>query len=190
MTEIDTWQTPFLQGLMAPVFDERDDRDLEVVGEIPAGLRGMFVRTGPNPQFAPLGAYHPFDGDGMLHAVYLEDGKARYRNRFVESKGLLAERARGHACYGGMSNFQFPDPDVMEEGGMMKNTANTATVRHAGRYFTLLESGAPTEFDRDLNTLGEHDYDTERPEIDVADGERLERLGPRYGGCRPDLTKE
>ncbi|HQY86702.1 MAG: carotenoid oxygenase family protein [Ilumatobacteraceae bacterium] len=182
MTEIDTWQTPFLQGLMAPVFDERDDRDLEVVGEIPAGLRGMFVRTGPNPQFAPLGAYHPFDGDGMLHAVYLEDGKARYRNRFVESKGLLAERARGHACYGGMSNFQFPDPDVMEEGGMMKNTANTATVRHAGRYFTLLESGAPTEFDRDLNTLGEHDYDTERPEIDVADGERLERLGPRYGG--------
>ena len=28
MTEIDTWQTPFLQGLMAPVFDERDDRDL------------------------------------------------------------------------------------------------------------------------------------------------------------------
>lgn len=177
MTEIDTWQTPFLQGLMAPVFDERDDRDLEVVGEIPAGLRGMFVRTGPNPQFAPLGAYHPFDGDGMLHAVYLEDGKARYRNRFVESKGLLAERARGHACYGGMSNFQFPDPDVMEEGGMMKNTANTATVRHAGRYFTLLESGAPTEFDRDLNTLGEHDYDTERPEIDVADGERLNGSG-------------
>ena len=91
----DTWQTPFLQGLLAPVFDERDDRDLEVIGEIPAGLRGMFVRTGPNPQFAPLGAYHPFDGDGMVHAVYLEDGTARYRNRWVESKGLLAERARG-----------------------------------------------------------------------------------------------
>ena len=85
MTTIDTWDTPFLQGLLAPVADERDDRDLKVIGEIPAALRGMFVRTGPNPQFAPMGAYHPFDGDGMLHAVYLEDGKARYRNRYIES---------------------------------------------------------------------------------------------------------
>ena len=119
----------------------------------------MFVRTGPNPQFAPLGAYHPFDGDGMLHAVYLQDGRARYRNRWIESKGLLAERARGHACYGGMSNFQFPADDVLAEGGLLKNTGNTATVRHAGRYFALLEAGPPTEFDRDLTTIGEYTYD-------------------------------
>ena len=180
MTQIDTWQTPFLQGLMAPVSDERDDRDLEVIGEIPSALRGMFVRTGPNQQFAPMGAYHPFDGDGMLHAVYLEDGKARYRNRWVESKALLAERARGRACYGGMSNFQFPEPDVMEEAGMMKNTANTATVRHAGRYFTMVESCAPTEFDRDLDTLGEHDFNgllqgpfTAHPKVDPVTGDML-----------------
>ena len=25
ITETDTWQSPFLQGLMAPVVDERDD---------------------------------------------------------------------------------------------------------------------------------------------------------------------
>jgi carotenoid cleavage dioxygenase len=180
MTQTDTWQTPFLQGLMAPVHDERDDRDLEVWGEIPAALHGMFVRTGPNQQFAPLGAYHPFDGDGMLHAVYLEDGKARYRNRWVESRGLLAERARGRACYGGMSNFQFPDRDVMEEGGMLKNTANTATVRHAGRYFTMLEAAPPTEFDHELNTLGEHDFGgrlrgpmTAHPKVDPVTGEML-----------------
>ena len=97
--------------------DERDDRDLEVIGEIPAGLRGIFVRNGPNPQFAPLGRYHPFDGDGMVHAVYFEDGRARYRNRWVESKGLLAERKRGHSCYGGLGEFRLPDPDVAEEGG-------------------------------------------------------------------------
>ena len=138
ITDSDTWNTPFLHGVLAPVFEERDDQALEVVGEIPAVLDGMFVRTGPNPQFAPLGAYHPFDGDGMLHAVYLQDGTARYRNRWIESKGLLAERARGEACYGGMSNFQLPPDDVMAEGGLLKNTANTATVRHAGRYFSLL----------------------------------------------------
>jgi carotenoid cleavage dioxygenase-like enzyme len=178
MTQIDTWQTPFLQGLMAPVREERDNADLRVIGEIPAGLRGMFVRTGPNQEFAPLGAYHPFDGDGMLHAVYLEDGRARYRNRWIESKGLLAERARGRACYGGMSNFMFPADDVLAEGGMMKNTANTAMVRHAGRYFSLLEAGAPTEFDRDLNTLGECDFGgrlqgpmTAHPKVDPVSGE-------------------
>ena len=83
MTTIDTWDTPFLQGLMRPVFEERDDADLTVIGEIPKALNGMFVRTGPNPQFAPMGAYHPFDGDGMLHAVYIDNGTARYRNRFI-----------------------------------------------------------------------------------------------------------
>ncbi|MEQ1700945.1 MAG: carotenoid oxygenase family protein [Ilumatobacteraceae bacterium] len=180
MTDLDTWQTPFLQGLMAPVSDERDDRDLAVIGEIPSALRGMFVRTGPNPQFAPMGAYHPFDGDGMLHAVYLEDGAARYRNRFIESRGLLAERARGRACYGGMSNFRFPEPDVLAEGGMLKNTANTATVRHAGRYLSMLEACPPTEFDRDLNTLGEHDFGgllqgpmTAHPKVDPVTGDML-----------------
>ena len=180
MTQIDTWQSPFLQGLMAPVVDERDDDDLAVIGEIPPGLQGMFVRTGPNQQFAPLGAYHPFDGDGMLHAVYLADGKARYRNRWIESKGLLAERARGHACYGGMSNFQFPEPEVVKEAGMLKNTANTAMVRHAGRMFSMLEAGPPTEFDRQLRTLGEWDFAgrlhgpmTAHPKVDAVTGDML-----------------
>lgn len=180
MTAIDTWDTPFLQGLMRPVLDERDDHDLTVIGEIPPALRGMFVRTGPNPQFAPMGAYHPFDGDGMLHAVYLEDGTARYRNRFIESKGLLAERRRGRACFGGMSNFQFPDRDVVAEAGVLKNTANTAMVRHAGRYFSLLEAGPPTEFDRDLRTVGEYDFGgrlqgpmTAHPKVDPVTGDML-----------------
>jgi carotenoid cleavage dioxygenase-like enzyme len=180
VTTLDTWQSPFLQGLLAPVGEERDDPALEVIGAIPPALSGLFVRTGPNPQFAPLGAYHPFDGDGMLHGVYLHDGRARYRNRWVESRGLLAERARGRACYGGLSNFRIPEPDVLAEAGMLKNTGNTATVRHAGRYFALLEAGPPTEFDRELRTLGEYDFGgrlrgpmTAHPKVDPVTGEML-----------------
>ena len=173
----DTMQTPFLQGALAPVDEERDDRDLEVIGELPDGLNGMFVRNGPNPQFAPLGAYHPFDGDGMVHAVYIEDGTARYKNRWIESAGLLAERKRGHACYGGLSNFSIPDADVLAEGGMLKNTANTHFIRHAGRYFGLLEACSPTEVTRELETLGEEDFGgrlhgpmTAHPKTDSATG--------------------
>ena len=116
----------------------------------------------------------------MLHAVYLQDGTARYRNRWIESKGLLAERARGQACYGGMSNFQLPPDDVMQEGGLLKNTANTATVRHAGRYFSLMEAALPTEFDRDLRTLGECDFGgrldgpfTAHPKVDPVTGDMI-----------------
>jgi carotenoid cleavage dioxygenase len=173
-------ENPFLSGLLAPVLDERDDRDLEILGELPAGLNGMFTRIGPNPQFPPLGAYHPFDGDGMVHAVYFENGKARYRNRFVESRGLLAERKRGRACYGSVSEFRFPDEDVMAEGGMMKNTSNTHFIRHANRYLALMEAAKPTELTRDLATVGEYDFAgklagpmTAHPKIDTRSGEMV-----------------
>src|SRR3982751_4074141 len=43
---------PYLAGNFAPVRSE-DDFDLEVEGEIPAGMRGALFRTGPNPQFEP-----------------------------------------------------------------------------------------------------------------------------------------
>lgn len=172
--------SPFLRGLMAPVMDERDDRDLEVVGDLPAGMRGVFTRNGPNPQFAPMGAYHPFDGDGMLHAVYFENGRARYRNRWVESAALLAERKRGRACYGSVSEFRLPDEDVMAEGGFMKNNANTHFVRHAGHYFALMEAGKPTEVTRDLETIGEYDFGgkltgpmTAHPKFDRKTGEMV-----------------
>lgn len=165
---------------MAPVMDERDDRDLQVVGRLPAGLRGMFARNGPNPQFAPLGAYHPFDGDGMLHAIYFEDGRARYRNRWIESAGLLAERKRQRACFGSVSQFRFPEQDVMDEAGIMKNNANTHFVRHAGHYLALMEAAPPTEVSRELKTLGEYDFAgklagpmTAHPKIDPRTGEMV-----------------
>lgn len=36
-----------------------------------------------------------FDGDGMLHAIRIKDGKASYANRFVKTSRLLQERAAG-----------------------------------------------------------------------------------------------
>src|SRR4051794_11202181 len=126
-----TWgDNPYLQGNFAPTHDEIEATDLAVTGEIPTALRGIYMRNGANQAFPPIGKYHIFDGDGMLHAVYLEDGRARYKNRFVESRGLLAERDAGRALYGGLSNFVLPDEDTIAKGGFMKNTANTNIVRH------------------------------------------------------------
>ncbi len=82
---------PDLTGNLAPVADELDVAGLAVTGELPPGLRGSFVRNGPNPLFEPTGRYHLLDGDGMLHGVTIADGTASYRNRWVRSRGLEAE---------------------------------------------------------------------------------------------------
>ena len=96
---------PFLQGNFAPWRMEGEAPDLEVVGELPRELRGTYFRNGPNPAFEPIGRYHWFDGDGMIHAIRIADGRAHYRNRWVASEGLVEERAAGHALYPGLLEF-------------------------------------------------------------------------------------
>ena len=92
---------PALAGAFAPVFDERDDTDLPVEGALPAGLSGVFMRNGPNPQFEPGPGYaYPYDGTGMIHALYLDGGRARYRNRWVLTRELQEERASVESMLG------------------------------------------------------------------------------------------
>ena len=95
--------SPFLQNNFTPVHDEIVADDLEVIGSLPAGLNGMFLRNGPNPQFPPQGRYHWFDGDGMIHGVHLRDGRASYRNRFVRTRGFEIERREGKAIWTGLT---------------------------------------------------------------------------------------
>src|SRR3989475_11160590 len=77
---------PFLQGNFAPVQEEITADNLKVIGTLPSGMDGMFVRNGPNPQFPPLGNYHWFFGDGVLHGGRVEGGKASSRNRHVRTR--------------------------------------------------------------------------------------------------------
>ncbi len=168
-----------LGGNMFPVDHEIDAPRCEVIGEIPAGLRGSFVRNGPNPMFEPIGKYHMFDGDGMLHGVDFEDGTASYRNRWIRSRGLGAEIRLGKAIYPGLSDvMNFPDPSLTGDAGPVKNPANTHIVRHAGKLLALWEQGLPTEIAPDLETIGEWDFNgalqgamTAHPRIDPFTGE-------------------
>lgn len=169
---------PYLSGVYAPVHDEVDLADLVVTGELPTDLNGSFLRNGPNPKFAPLGPYHLFDGDGMIHELSIRDGRARYKNRWIRSRGLAAEEAAGRALYGGMANASFPGPDVVGDAGPMKNVANTHVVRHAGTTMCLWEAGPPTVIDPDLGTVGTTDFGgrldgafTAHPKIDPVTGQ-------------------
>ena len=71
-------KNPYLLESYEPVVAESSFDDLTVVGEIPKEMNGVFCRNGSNPQFSPKGRYHWFDGDAMVHALYIKNQKAEY----------------------------------------------------------------------------------------------------------------
>jgi carotenoid cleavage dioxygenase len=168
---------PYLDGNFAPVRREITAESLEVIGELPPDLSGMFVRNGPNPQWTPIGQYHWFDGDGMLHGVRISNGKATYRNRYVRTKGFEVEKKAGKAIWTGLLEPPPKDKPPIP----YKNAANTALVWHAGQLLALWEGGAPHAIKApDLETIGEYTYNdklvsafTAHPKVDPLTGEMM-----------------
>jgi carotenoid cleavage dioxygenase-like enzyme len=168
---------PYLDDNFAPVSDEITADNLKVIGELPPDLSGMFIRNGPNPQWSPIGQYHWFDGDGMLHGVRIHDGKATYRNRYIKTRGWQTENKVGKAVWTGLME----PPRMDNPYGPGKNTANTALVWHAGQLLATWEGGAPHKVTTpDLDTIGEHNYNgklasafTAHPKVDPVTGEMM-----------------
>ncbi len=165
---------PYLSGNFAPVRTE-DDFTLEVKGEIPRELRGALFRNGPNPQFEPRDPnYHWFNGDGMLHGFWVEDGKVRYANRWVRTHKWNIEHAAGRSLFGTFGNPMTTDPDYF---GQDSGVANTAVIWHGGRLLALEEAHPPTAVDpRTLETRGYHDLGgkvTAHPKVDPVTGEMV-----------------
>ncbi len=152
---------PYLGGLYAPVREEISARNLAVIGEIPRTLRGAYFRNGPNPMAPPSGLHHWFDGDGMLHGVWFENGRARYANRYVRTADFEAEIEGLDAMPGIFS------PARVRDGRrtVYKDTANTDIVVHNGRLLALWYiSGQPVAVDlRTLETIGVEDFGGKLP---------------------------
>jgi carotenoid cleavage dioxygenase len=126
---------PYRTDAWTPNLVEVDAFDLEVVeGEIPRDLEGVYLRNTENPLFEAIGGrYHPFDGDGMIHAIHFANGKADYRNRFVRTAGLLAELEAGRALFAGI----LEDPALSQRDGWgarknMKDASSTDVIVHDG----------------------------------------------------------
>jgi carotenoid cleavage dioxygenase len=131
----------FQRGNYAPVADELTAFDLPVEGEVPADLDGWYLRNGPNPRQPTA---HWFTGDGMIHGVRIENGRAAwYRNRWVRTESF--ERDFGVYNADGTRNLH-------------SSVANTHVVNHAGRTLALVESSLPYEITNDLQTVGVYDF--------------------------------
>ncbi len=135
---------PYLHGIYAPVTEELSASHLAIEGELPEDLVGTYFRNGANPVHAPQQRYHPFDGDGMVHAVCFGEGQVSYRNRYIETRAFLEERAAGCSTSAGvMGPFDF---STAEFG--IKDTANTDLFSYAGSLMTLwYNAGNPYRLD-------------------------------------------
>ena len=141
---------PYVQGPYAPVANEITAETLDVIGEIPKDFSGAYFRNGPNPQLPPQDMHHWFDGDGMLHAIHFENGKASYRNRYVKSRDFGADNSK--------TGIFKPAADAGQT--VYKDTANTDIVCHNGELMALWYiSGRPVRLNPDtLETIGEENF--------------------------------
>ena len=107
---------------------------MDVVGEIPDDLNGVYIRNTETAVFEPIKRYHPFDGDAMLHSISFEAGEARYSNRFVRTEGFLAEQRAKRSLWAGIT--EHPSNTLAEHGWgartMMKDNASTDVIVHGG----------------------------------------------------------
>ena len=149
----------YLSGNFKPVTVESTLTELEVIGTIPPELTGRFLRNGPNPLGqADADSYHWFTGDGMVHGLRLDNGKADwYRNRWVRSESVI--EALNESVDGRDLGFG----------------PNTNVIGHGGRTWAIVESGSrPIELSYTLDTIGQNPgwggY-TAHPKIDPDTGE-------------------
>ena len=153
-------RNPYLHGLYAPSPKETGAEALEVVsGEIPRDLHGGYFRNGPNPATPPQGMHHWFDGDGMIHGIWFENGAARYRNRYVKTQDYVD---------GGKSDLAGifePARQIPGRKVVYKDTANTDLVFHNGKLLALWYiSGQPVGVDaQTLETIRTETFDGQLP---------------------------
>lgn len=178
---------PYRTGPWRPQHTEHRADHLEVTGEIPADLDGVYLRNTENPVHAALsGMYHPFDGDAMVHVVGFRDGEAFYRNRFVRTDGFLAEQAAGGPLWPGIAAD--PKTALRDYGwgarGMLKDNSSTDVTVHNGNALTsFYQCGELYRLDpATLETLGKSTWNghfptdvgvSAHPKVDYATGEML-----------------
>ena len=168
---------PFLSGIHKPMTQELTLTELKVTGSIPAQLAGRYVRIGPNPFKPDPRGHHWFIGDGMVHGIRLNVGKAEwYRNRYIRSQVLEAVGGPKAA----------PGPRRSTRDGV-----NTNIVQIGGKITAIVEAGSsPVQLDDNLETVAYTDFGgtltapfTAHPHQDPKTGEMH---AITYDGTTPD----
>jgi carotenoid cleavage dioxygenase len=134
-----------------------------------------------------------FGGDGMIHALSIENGRVGYRNRWVRTERFEKEREAGRALF---CSFNPMDVDESVKGLQTDGVANTSIVWHADRLLVLEEAHMPIEIDPlTLQTKGRYSFGdklhgpmTAHPKIDEQTGEMFFFGYNAKGGISEHMT--
>ncbi|XLR03301.1 hypothetical protein HN51_058129 [Arachis hypogaea] len=146
-------------------------------GVLSSVVPGWCVRNGPNPQFLPKGPYHLLDGNGMLHAIRIKEGKATLYSHYIKAYKYTIENEAGQAL---IPNVFFGFNTLMGSAARGSLTAarvvsgqyipvndiglaNTSLALFCNHLFALRESDLPykvrvTETD-DIETMGHFEFE-------------------------------
>ena len=126
-----------------------------ITGTLPEDLNGTLLRNGPGLfERADRRKRHLLDGDGLIQAFRIGDGKVDYQARFVRTDKFVAEEQAGHYLY--------PTWTTRSAKGLLGNSitrikgqAGVSVVAKRGRAFAFDDTGLPYELDpASLSTIG------------------------------------
>ena len=165
-----------------PVHTELDRVELEVDGQLPEGLEGVYLRNGTNRQFSETRSrLHMFNGAGMLHQVQFKDGRAWYSNTYVRTPRFQHEREAGAELYpefgdiagNGKAGLSRIISSALEKRfGLVPDLSNldsasstTAIQYHHGKLYALQETAFPFALETRLDNgqlvlSGEGEFDS------------------------------
>lgn len=153
-------EAPSCHGGLENLDQEHDYWIDEVEGQVPGDLHGTFFRNGPGRQRIGDTKYgHWFDGDGMICAFSIVDGKVHFKNRYVRTPKYVDETASQKIEYRG---FGTQRPGGLKANFLRPpaNPANTSLIHHGGKLLALNEGGRPWSLDPGtLDTHGEYTYE-------------------------------
>jgi carotenoid cleavage dioxygenase len=126
-------------------------------------INGFYGQIGPNPQFFNItdNNYHLFDGDGMIHGVFIKNNKIIYTNHWIKTdKFKFENKIKNNLPINMGSLHNIPvlllsiSYKLLELIGLLPNfmgTANTALWENNKKVYALHERDVPYELDININ---------------------------------------
>ena len=144
----------YLKDIFRPVFEEKTLQIYHNNSLFNKMSNSFFAQIGSNPKYVEDEDYHWFDGDGMIHATFINNSFMTYQNKWVQTKRFQVEakwNKKMYLYFGELKGFkglyEIIKFSLMEILGFLphaKGTANTAMLKWNDTLFALHEGDLPT----------------------------------------------
>jgi all-trans-8'-apo-beta-carotenal 15,15'-oxygenase len=187
---------PLIERMFALEVREVSKAPTTIEGTLPPYFRGTCLLNGPG-RFSRgrLHYRHWLDGDGLLCALNVDAGAARFSSRFVRSEKFVREEAAGRPVFRTFGTAFAGDE--LQRGVGLVSPVNVSVYPYGDRLLAFGEQGLPWEVDAaTLETKGLYRFEGQlneitpfsaHPKIDYRTGE-LFNFGVSFSPQHPTLN--